>query len=111
MGHPTYHVNVIKLYKMRDYMETRVTSPTWGPPPPCKQALNPLFEVFGSTETFACLRCQKGYKNEKSNQSLFFVVVGTRPYSAKECDRRVAGTTRKISLIHVEVSIKRVDYP
>ena len=31
--------------KMRDYMErrvtppTRVTSPTWGPPPPCKQAL------------------------------------------------------------------------
>ena len=92
-------------------METRVTSPTWGPPPPCKQALNPLFEVFGSTETFACIRCQKGYKNEKSNQSLFFVVVRTRPYSAKECHRRVAGTTRKISLIHVEVSIKRVDYP
>ena len=32
--------------KMRDYMERRVTpprrvtSPTWGPPPPCKQALN-----------------------------------------------------------------------
>ena len=37
-------------------METRVTSPTWGPPPSCKQALNPLIEVFGSTETFACLR-------------------------------------------------------
>ena len=26
--------------KMRDYMDRRVTSPTWGPPPPCKQALN-----------------------------------------------------------------------
>ena len=32
--------------KMRDYMERRatplrrVTPPTWGPPPPCKQALN-----------------------------------------------------------------------
>ena len=31
--------------KMREYMDwqvappTRVTSPTWGPPPPCKQAL------------------------------------------------------------------------
>ena len=31
---------------MRDYMDRRVTSPkrvtspTWGPPPPCKQALN-----------------------------------------------------------------------
>ena len=24
---------------MRDYMERRVTSPTWGPPPPCKQAI------------------------------------------------------------------------
>ena len=26
--------------KMRDYMDRRVTSPTWGAPPPCKQALN-----------------------------------------------------------------------
>ena len=25
--------------KMSDYMDRRVTSPTWGPPPPCKQAL------------------------------------------------------------------------
>ena len=25
--------------KMRDYMDWRVTSPSWGPPPPCKQAL------------------------------------------------------------------------
>ena len=25
--------------KIRDYMDRRVTSPTWGPPPPCKQAL------------------------------------------------------------------------
>ena len=25
--------------KVRDYIGRRVTSPTWGPPPPCKQAL------------------------------------------------------------------------
>ena len=25
--------------KMRDYMDRRVTSPSWGPPPPCKEAL------------------------------------------------------------------------
>ena len=25
--------------KMRDYMDRRVTSPNWGPPPPCKQTL------------------------------------------------------------------------
>ena len=24
--------------KMRDYVDRRVTSPTWGPPSPCKQA-------------------------------------------------------------------------
>ena len=35
---------------MRDYMDRRVTlpkrvtSPSWGPPPPCKQALN--FNVY-----------------------------------------------------------------
>ena len=35
-GHPTYHANVIK-FKMRDYIDRRVTppkwvtSPTWGP--------------------------------------------------------------------------------
>ena len=29
--------------KMRDYMNRRVTSPTWSPPPPCKQALKALF--------------------------------------------------------------------
>ena len=40
--------------KMRDYVERwvtpprRVTSPTWGPPPPCKQAL--------SSSTFSVLR-------------------------------------------------------
>ena len=43
-GHPIYHVNGNQI-KMRDYMDRRltppkrVTSPTWGPPPPCKQAL------------------------------------------------------------------------
>ena len=26
--------------KMNDYMERRVTSPTWGPPPSCEQALS-----------------------------------------------------------------------
>ena len=25
--------------KMRDYMDRRVTPPTWGPPPSCKQVL------------------------------------------------------------------------
>ena len=25
--------------KMRDCMDRRITSPAWGPPPPCKQAL------------------------------------------------------------------------
>ena len=44
-GHPAYHVNVIKL-KWENiwtgglpHPPKRVTSPTWGPPPPSKQAL------------------------------------------------------------------------
>ena len=42
--------------KMRDYLDRRVTppkrvtSPTWGPPPPCKQALN-LFHM--TTDEFS----------------------------------------------------------
>ena len=36
---------------MRDYMNRRVTppkrvtSPTWGPPPPCKEALSPFNSI------------------------------------------------------------------
>ena len=29
--------------KMRDYVNRRVTSPIWGPPPPCKQALKDIY--------------------------------------------------------------------
>ena len=43
-GHPTYSCKRDQI-KMKDYMARRVTppkrvtSPTWGPPSPCKQAL------------------------------------------------------------------------
>ena len=30
--------------KMRHYMDRRVNSLTWGPPPPCKQALKLLYQ-------------------------------------------------------------------
>jgi len=42
--------------KIRDYMDGRVTppkpvtSPTWGPPPPCKQALH-LVKYFNNSAT------------------------------------------------------------
>ena len=44
-----YHVNVIK----------RVNSATWGPPPPCKQALIPL--LIGQNFNFTCYRCDQAY--------------------------------------------------
>ena len=31
---------------IRNYMDRQVTSATWGPPPPCKQALIQLFDTF-----------------------------------------------------------------
>ena len=43
-GHPTYSCKRDQI-KMKDYLARRVTppkrvtSPTWGPPSPCKQAL------------------------------------------------------------------------
>ena len=40
-GHPTYHVNVIKLKCKIVWTGGLPRSPTWGPPPPCKQALKP----------------------------------------------------------------------
>ena len=48
--------------EMRDYMDRRVTphkrvtSPTWGPPPPCKQALR-VFEALQATQL-----CQLSYQ-------------------------------------------------
>ena len=51
--------------KMRDYMNRRVTppkrvtSPTWGPPPPCKQA---LIQINPSTEGF--------YTNKPKNEKI-----------------------------------------
>ena len=36
---------------MRDYLVDRlVTLPSWGPPPPCKQALRSNLEIFRSLE-------------------------------------------------------------
>ena len=35
--------------KMKDYMDTRVTSPAWGPPPPCKQALRKMVKIVKLT--------------------------------------------------------------
>ena len=49
--------------KMRDHMDRRatppkrrVTSPIWGTPPPCKQALNGIFCLFSLVFSHACMR-------------------------------------------------------
>ena len=45
---------------MRDCMDRRVnppervTSPTWGPPPPCKQALNEVRHQISRSDWFSC---------------------------------------------------------
>ena len=48
-GHPTYHINVINLKWEIIWTgglppPKRVTSPTWSPPPPCKQALRSFWK-------------------------------------------------------------------
>ena len=37
----------------------RITSPTWGPPPPCKQAQSPKSEVYSKNAHGMCI--QAGY--------------------------------------------------
>ena len=44
--------------KMRDCMDRRVTSPTRGPPPPCKQALIDLFSFVCEHRLPLCSRVQ-----------------------------------------------------
>ena len=39
--------------KMRDYMDRRVTSPIWGTPPPCKQALTKEMSFFFTAFLFS----------------------------------------------------------
>ena len=54
--------------KMRDYMERRVTpprqvtSPTWGPPPPCKQALRPKNKFSDPPFLHVSLDCNQHIK-------------------------------------------------
>ena len=68
--------------KMRDYMDRRVTSPkrvtspTWGPPPPCKQALNFLAYSRISYAHFQSLR--NSASSCKANSSAFFACLEMR---------------------------------
>ena len=56
--------------KMRDHMDRQVTtpkqvtSPTWGPPPPCKQALNPVKWQSMATGLFIAAAVSKPEANE-----------------------------------------------
>ena len=55
--------------KMRDYMDRRVTppkrvtSPTWGPPPPCKQALRELTIILMSLISYVLKTIYKYFSN------------------------------------------------
>ena len=46
----------------------RVTSPTWGPPPPCKQALNYVQGSYLQAFTFSELK-NSHYQNEAKCQT------------------------------------------
>ena len=56
--------------KMRDHMDrlvttpNQVTSPTWGPPPPCKKALNPVKWQSKATGLFIAAAVSEPEANE-----------------------------------------------
>ena len=98
---------------MRDYMDRRVTpprrvtSPIWGTPPPCKQALSRAMFFF-STGTRIALRRPKmprtRYKPkiETRNSPLFlrttFFIFWSDSYTNTSWGRSVENTSRKHSL-------------
>ena len=57
--------------KTRDCMDRRVTSPTWGPPPPCKQALSTMIFLWIFTATLLTSTLWVGYLNEISVRPRF----------------------------------------
>ena len=57
--------------KTRDCMDRRVTSPTWGPPPPCKQALSAMIFLWIFTATLLTSTLWVGYLNEISVRPRF----------------------------------------
>ena len=57
--------------KTRDCMDRRVTSPTWGPPPPCKQALSAMIFLWIFTATLLTSTLWVGYLNKISVRPRF----------------------------------------
>ena len=58
---------------MRDCMDGRVTSPTWGPPPPCTQALRKFPEVSRSSR--AKTTAKKCTKKRATRAKLVFLLI------------------------------------
>ena len=68
---------------MRGYMEIRDTSPTWGPPPPCKQVLT-TYKVSRAPCTF----CEESLGKINANERFraFTERVGLRILSLERVD-------------------------
>ena len=53
-GHPQNNLCQISLQKYHYHYPLHVTSPTWGPPPPCKQALRLISKQLCTCITLFC---------------------------------------------------------
>ena len=83
LPHVTYKRDQIKI---RDYMDRRVTppkrvtSPTWGPPPPCKQALKKrkknsskcvhVLRIIHKTSRGGISRCRRAVASKKCTEKV-----------------------------------------
>ena len=77
---------------MRDYMERRVTSPTQGPPPPCKQALTHKY-IFNSALALHSLLTFAGIQHRQTFKCAF-KSGGDRGVGAWEIRGQEAGEER-----------------
>ena len=102
--------------KMRDYMDRRVTppkrvtSPTWGPPPPCKQVLNNLGlkNLFRRLSLFQQSWIQKG-EHERSGNCFHFVRLmwssATESTPVHNCYCQLSQAWRMAKPIQIQLNI------
>ena len=75
--------------KMRNYIDRRVTSPNWGTPPPCKQALSyPFWEEMSYMFSFTFFFTASHFHLALMAASIFHVVTAVRKFSCCSSNKK-----------------------
>ena len=85
--------------KMRDYMDRGVTSPIWGTPPPCKQALNLL------------LFCRSDSRHRRRCLSSLLGILRSDDGDGNGNATKAIGLISKTTILHVHHAFLYISLP